>query len=653
MIETGKADNGMKPGQLSRTARILDCTIRDGSYVVDYQFTVEDTFIIAAGLARAGIQRIEVGHGAGLNAQRSGKGKAAIADADYIRAACAAADRKALVGSFFIPGIGTEDSLREAAAAGLGFVRVGIDVDEYPQLERYVRLGRDLGLEVWGNLMKSYIVKPADFGDICRRVGEFGVAAVALVDSAGGMTPDDVAAYTSEAVDRAGVPLGFHGHNNLSLAVANCLRFVEEGGMWVDGSLSGLGRSGGNAATELLATLLTRRGVLACPLDWESLVEFADSVMEFSLPEHHRNRAVEIATGVNYFHSNFAPLMETAATEAQVPLFRAILALPASSRKKVAPEMAKAAAARAGDQNRSQRRVPLPGNCKSLERVQPASLSALADKLRVLKGKSLLQRIVSVAHAPGVAMRIGPLRTGGHGIVAHIEVSDVARLHEARAALDGVVDLWMVDKSLGVEDMGERWLTYEDDAVIATAVSDAVQMLVGPGKRVALLGDDARQRAAVSRLVQVEDAGPVDAMVACAAQLRADADDVRRVREGGSVLMVCPEALTEEAFALSRARGLHLWRLDCGAALVAEAERLAATYERFHHAAGEVTLPGDVHTVAGGMIGNAGDVVVDSIVKPRFILGEADGKGGVRPLEDVDSARSRAVLQWIVNQWSL
>ena len=53
---------------------ILDTTLRDGSYVIDFQFTADDTAIIASILERAGIEYIEVGHGLGLGAARAGNG---------------------------------------------------------------------------------------------------------------------------------------------------------------------------------------------------------------------------------------------------------------------------------------------------------------------------------------------------------------------------------------------------------------------------------------------------------------------------------------------------------------------------------------------------------------------------------------------------
>ncbi len=69
---------------------ILEVTLRDGSYLIDFQFTAEDTATIAAALESIGFRWIEVGHGLGLNASRAGKGMAAATDEEYMKAAAQA-----------------------------------------------------------------------------------------------------------------------------------------------------------------------------------------------------------------------------------------------------------------------------------------------------------------------------------------------------------------------------------------------------------------------------------------------------------------------------------------------------------------------------------------------------------------------------------
>ena len=106
---------------------ILEVTLRDGSYLIDFQFTAADTATIAAALESVGFRWIEVGHGLGMNASQAGKGLAAASDAQYMEAA-AQALKRAKWGMFFIPGIGREEDLRLAASYGMSFIRIGTNV---------------------------------------------------------------------------------------------------------------------------------------------------------------------------------------------------------------------------------------------------------------------------------------------------------------------------------------------------------------------------------------------------------------------------------------------------------------------------------------------------------------------------------------------
>ena len=73
--------------RLSKKIKILDTTLRDGSYTVNFSFTIDDTISICSGLERSGIEFIEIGHGLGFNASNSGHGKSAQTDEEYMIAA--------------------------------------------------------------------------------------------------------------------------------------------------------------------------------------------------------------------------------------------------------------------------------------------------------------------------------------------------------------------------------------------------------------------------------------------------------------------------------------------------------------------------------------------------------------------------------------
>lgn len=126
-----------------RIPKILDCTGRDGSCVVDFQSTAADTRNISRELDEAGFPYIEVGHGVVLGASEDGKNIAAASDVVYKQAA-AEAVRHGKRGMLCIPGIAELEHLRIAADNGMHFVRIGINVSEVDSSAPFIALAKDI-----------------------------------------------------------------------------------------------------------------------------------------------------------------------------------------------------------------------------------------------------------------------------------------------------------------------------------------------------------------------------------------------------------------------------------------------------------------------------------------------------------------------------
>src|SRR5947199_8264017 len=137
---------------------------------------------------------------------------------------------------FFIPGIGREEDLRLASSYKMNFVRIGTNVTQIAESEKFIKQAKDLGMFVSYNPMKSYAVSPELWGRGAAQACEWGADIVCLVDSAGSMDPDEVSQYLRAGRASSPVHLGFHGHDNLSLSMANTLRAVDEGAVLVDSS---------------------------------------------------------------------------------------------------------------------------------------------------------------------------------------------------------------------------------------------------------------------------------------------------------------------------------------------------------------------------------------------------------------------------------
>jgi 4-hydroxy-2-oxovalerate aldolase len=294
---------------------VLDTTLRDGSYAVDFRFTCADTASFCGGLEAAGFRFIEIGHGAGLRASERGLGRAAATDQAYLQAARDTLS-EASFGMFCIPGVAVLDDVDMSADHGMGFIRIGTDATRVAESEPFVDLAKRRGMLVMANLMKSYALPPREFAREVKLSEEFGADIVYIVDSAGSMLPEELVEYFHAIREVSEVPLGFHGHNNLGLAVANSLRMADEGAAFIDSSLQGLGRSAGNAVTEALIAALLRRGYQT-NVDLLSTLRLGYKLVS-PLLGGGRILPLDLIAGYAGFHSSFLPKLLEAATRHRV-----------------------------------------------------------------------------------------------------------------------------------------------------------------------------------------------------------------------------------------------------------------------------------------------------------------------------------------------
>ncbi|MBO0698667.1 MAG: hypothetical protein J2P46_09750, partial [Zavarzinella sp.] len=296
---------------------ILDVTIRDGSYVIDFQFRQEDVSFLYETLDRVGFRYIEVGHGFGLNAS-SLKGAAAASDDQYLQAAAAKRVRSRF-GAFFIPGIGRMDDLKRAREGfGMHFVRIGQEPERIDQALPYIEYASSLGYEVMANFMKTYAAPAAEVGRKAERLARAGAEVVYVVDSAGGMLPDEVADYVRAIRQSCPAKVGFHGHNNLELAVANAVSAWRAGCTFIDCSIGGLGRSAGNTRTELLIPVLRALG-RPVPCDYQEVLRVWQEVVR-PLLARRPTTPLEVVGGYARVHSGqMGPFLEAARKHGVTP----------------------------------------------------------------------------------------------------------------------------------------------------------------------------------------------------------------------------------------------------------------------------------------------------------------------------------------------
>lgn len=302
--------------------KILDTTVRDGSYAVDFKFSCRDVQDLVSKSNRIGIEYIEIGHGQGLNASSYEHGFALQTDEEYMKAAREVATN-AKLGLFCIPDIARIEDISVAKNHEMDFIRIGVSVQEYEKAKPYIEACKNVGLEVFVNFMKSYSALPESLGTAAAKLHEYGASCVYIVDSAGSMSAQDIGKYISAIRDKSNVAIGFHGHNNLGLAVDNTLYCIKKGIDFVDCSFQGLGRSLGNASLEQVVMTMEKRGY-STGFDIPRVLEYGYSALRNIVRERLVN-PLDYMCGYAGFHSSFLKDIYRCCNEKQVDPLRLIM----------------------------------------------------------------------------------------------------------------------------------------------------------------------------------------------------------------------------------------------------------------------------------------------------------------------------------------
>lgn len=256
-----------------------DMCLRDGMHAKRHQITVEQMVAVATALDDAGVPMIEVTHGDGLGGASLNYGFPAHSDEQYLRAVIPRL-RRAKVSALLLPGIGTVEHLLMARDCGVSTIRVATHCTEADVSEQHIGRARELGLDTVGFLMMAHMVTPEELAAQARLMEGYGANCVYCTDSAGYMLPDDVGARIGalRAALSAQTEIGFHGHHNMAMGVANSLAAIEAGAARIDGSVAGLGAGAGNTPLEVLVAVLDRMGAHT-GVDVFGIMEVAEEVV--------------------------------------------------------------------------------------------------------------------------------------------------------------------------------------------------------------------------------------------------------------------------------------------------------------------------------------------------------------------------------------
>lgn len=231
-----------------------DLTLRDGSHAIAHKLTEKNIEEYCKFAESAGIEVVEVGHGNGLGASSILIGESLLSDYDMINIAKKYL-KKTKLSVHIIPGLATINrDIDPAIELGVDIFRVASHCTEASLTKTHIEYLKKKGKIVYGVLMMSASCSAEKLFEEANKMKLYGATAVIIMDSTGSYMQNDVRERIS-LLKQLEIPIGFHGHNNLNLAVANSLTAIECGASIIDVTLRGFGAGAGNTPLEVMVFL--------------------------------------------------------------------------------------------------------------------------------------------------------------------------------------------------------------------------------------------------------------------------------------------------------------------------------------------------------------------------------------------------------------
>lgn len=304
----------------------FDSTLRDGSHAIKHQLTKENIENYCQMIDSAGLDAVIVGHGNGLGASSLQVGLSLLSDEEMIKTARENL-QKTKLGAYLIPGFGTiKDNIEPAIELGIDFFKIGCHCTEADTTRQHIEFLRKKNIPVYGILMMYHMAGVERIIEETRKMEEYGATGVIIMDSAGASTPELVKRTISSLCEYINVPIGFHAHNNLGLAVSNTYIAIQEGAKIVDATLRGFGAGAGNCQMETLIALLQKENI-ETKVDLFKILDISEKIIRKDLKQEVGIDDFSIVNGLAGVFSTFKPHVLRAAENFKVDGRKIILEL--------------------------------------------------------------------------------------------------------------------------------------------------------------------------------------------------------------------------------------------------------------------------------------------------------------------------------------
>ncbi len=240
---------------------ILDCTLRDGGYYTNWDFSSDVVANYIEATNKLPVDYLEVGYR--NKPTKEYMGKFGYTPVSVLRKLRESSTKKlAVMLNEKSTAPSDLDELLTPVKGMADMVRIAVDPVNFERAVALAGAVKEMGFEVAFNTMymSKWGTEYEGFLDNLSQIN--GIADLfCMVDSFGGITPKEVREITAQVKANTTCAVGFHGHNNLQLGLINTLTAIECGVDFVDATALGMGRGAGNLNMELLLTYLKNEGL--------------------------------------------------------------------------------------------------------------------------------------------------------------------------------------------------------------------------------------------------------------------------------------------------------------------------------------------------------------------------------------------------------
>lgn len=237
--------------------KLLDCTLRDGGYVNDWNFGHDNIVSIFERLVEANVDIIEIGF---LDERRTFDiDRSIMPDTASVEKVYGGLNRKqAMIVGMIDYGTCSIANIQPCKDSFLDGIRVIFKKHLREEALAFCKQLKDLGYKVFAQLVSVTSYSDDEMMDLIRLANDVKPYAVSMVDTYGLMHQDNLMHYF-DLLDKhlsSEIGMGYHAHNNFQMGYANCIAMLAmktERLILVDGTIYGMGKSAGNAPIELVA----------------------------------------------------------------------------------------------------------------------------------------------------------------------------------------------------------------------------------------------------------------------------------------------------------------------------------------------------------------------------------------------------------------